>query len=56
MRYGPYYRIWLCDLSQSAGFCYALWAVLQDLVLRYESKRRILLCAMGRSEGFDYAL
>jgi hypothetical protein len=27
MRYGPQYSIWLCAMSRSAGFGYALWAI-----------------------------
>jgi hypothetical protein len=28
-------RIWLCAMGHSAGFGYPLWAVAQDLVMRY---------------------
>jgi hypothetical protein len=34
----------------------ALWAIAQDLDMRYEPQRRILLCAMGHSAGFYSAL
>jgi hypothetical protein len=43
-------------MGHSAEFGYALWAMVQDFVMRYEQQRRILLVAIGRSAGFYYAL
>jgi hypothetical protein len=38
---GPSCRICLCALSHNAVFGYALWAVGQDLVMRYGPQRQI---------------
>ncbi len=43
-------------MSHSAGFGYALWAIVQGLVIRYGPKQRIWLGAMGRGAAFVYAL
>ncbi len=39
-------------MGHSAGFSYALWAIVQDFVMRYEPQHRILLSAMDRAAGF----
>jgi hypothetical protein len=33
--YGPYRRVWLSAMGRSEGFGQALWAMVQNLVLRY---------------------
>jgi hypothetical protein len=40
MRYEPKHRIWLCAMSQSTGFGYALRGVALNLVVRYGSLRK----------------
>ncbi len=43
-------------MGHSAGFSYALWAIMQDFVMHYEPQHRILLYAMDRGAGFCYVL
>ncbi len=35
VRYGPYRSIWLCAMDHCVGFGKALWAVAQNLAVRY---------------------
>jgi hypothetical protein len=35
MRYGPQHSICLCAMGRSAGFAYALWAIVQNFFLSY---------------------
>ncbi len=45
-----------CAIGHGAGFCFALWAIAQGLVIRYGQLRRIWLSAMGCGAAFGYAL
>jgi hypothetical protein len=41
-------------MGHSAGFCSALWAIMQYLIMCYGAYRRIWLCAVGCAAGFGY--